>query len=146
MLNICDRIGVGVPVDLSNLVTWRIVAFAVASEARVRQNFEIGGLFVHLAFSCFCKNFTLWPYYSTYRGCKIPKLIFKQLFCMYMHFFFCLRSAWISLKWLQFTVPKTMYFIKSKDHLAQAYVTFSKRLTVRVPDYGYSRNALYVLN
>jgi hypothetical protein len=44
VLNICKRIGVRVPVDLSMLVTWRIVAFAVAGEARACQNFEIGGL------------------------------------------------------------------------------------------------------
>jgi hypothetical protein len=49
VLNICKRIGVRVPVDLSMLVTWRIVAFAVAGEARACQNFEIGGLPFHLA-------------------------------------------------------------------------------------------------
>ena len=51
MLNICKRIGVRVPVDLSMLVTWRIVAFGVAGEARAYQNFEIGGLPFHLALS-----------------------------------------------------------------------------------------------
>ena len=30
VLNICDRIGVRVPVDFSILVTWRTVSFAVA--------------------------------------------------------------------------------------------------------------------
>jgi len=33
-LNICERIGIRVPVDLSILVTWRNVAFVVAGEAR----------------------------------------------------------------------------------------------------------------
>ena len=51
MLIICERIGVHVPVDLSILVTWRIVAFAVVGEARACQNFEIGGLPFHLALS-----------------------------------------------------------------------------------------------
>ena len=51
VLNICERIGVRVPVDLSILVTWRIVAFAVAGEARDCQNFEIGGVPFHLALS-----------------------------------------------------------------------------------------------
>jgi hypothetical protein len=37
--------------NLSILVTWRIVAFAVAGEARACQNFEIGGLPFHLALS-----------------------------------------------------------------------------------------------
>jgi uncharacterized membrane protein len=47
VLNICERIGVRVPVDLSILVTWMIVAFAVVGRARACQNFEIGGMFVH---------------------------------------------------------------------------------------------------
>ena len=51
MLNICERIGVHVPVDLSILVTWRIVAVAVVGEARACQNCEIGGLPFHLALS-----------------------------------------------------------------------------------------------
>ena len=51
VLNICERIGARVPVDLSILVTWRIVAFAVAGEARACQNFEIGGVPFHLALS-----------------------------------------------------------------------------------------------
>ena len=51
VLNICMHIGVRVPADLSMLVTWRIVAFAVADEARACQNFEIGGLPFHLAIS-----------------------------------------------------------------------------------------------
>ena len=51
MLNICERIGVRVPVDVSILVTWRVVAFTVASEARVCQNLEIGGLPSHFALS-----------------------------------------------------------------------------------------------
>jgi uncharacterized membrane protein len=51
VLNICERIGVRVTVDLSILVTWRIVAFAVAGEARACQNFEIGCLPFHLALS-----------------------------------------------------------------------------------------------
>ena len=51
VLNICERIGVRVTVDLSILVTWRIVAFAVAGEARAGQNFEIGGLPFHFALS-----------------------------------------------------------------------------------------------
>ena len=33
MLNICERIGVRVPVDISILVTWSIVAFVVAGKA-----------------------------------------------------------------------------------------------------------------
>jgi uncharacterized membrane protein len=57
VLNICDCIVVRVPVDLSILVTWMIVAFAVVGRARACQNFEIGGMFVHLALSCFHKNF-----------------------------------------------------------------------------------------
>ena len=57
VLNICNRISVRVPVDLSILVTWRVVAFAVAGGARAFQNFEIGGLFVHLALSCFREYF-----------------------------------------------------------------------------------------
>ena len=32
VLNICEGNGVRVPVDLSILITWRIVAFAVAGE------------------------------------------------------------------------------------------------------------------
>ena len=48
VLNICERI---VPVDISILVTWRIVAFVVAGEARTYQNFEIGGLPFHLTLS-----------------------------------------------------------------------------------------------
>ena len=55
-LNICERIGVRVPVDLSILVTWRNVAFVVAGEARACQNFEIGGLPFLLALSRF-RNF-----------------------------------------------------------------------------------------
>ena len=51
MLNICERIGVRVPVDLSILITWRIVAFDVAGEVRAFQNFEIGGLPFHLDLS-----------------------------------------------------------------------------------------------
>ena len=51
VLNICGRIEVHVPVDLSILVTWRIVAFAVAGEARACQNFEISGLPFHLVLS-----------------------------------------------------------------------------------------------
>jgi hypothetical protein len=51
VLNICEHIEVRVPVDLSILATWRIVAIAVAGEARARQNFEIGGLPFHLALS-----------------------------------------------------------------------------------------------
>ena len=51
VLNICERIGVCVPVDLSILVKWRIAAFAVAGEARACQNFEIGSLPFHLALS-----------------------------------------------------------------------------------------------
>ena len=51
VLNICERIGVHVPVDISILVTWRIIAFAVVGEARACQNFEIGGLPFHLALS-----------------------------------------------------------------------------------------------
>jgi uncharacterized membrane protein len=51
VLNICESIGARVPVDLSILVTWGIVAFAVAGEARVCKNFEIGGLPFHLALS-----------------------------------------------------------------------------------------------
>jgi hypothetical protein len=47
VLNICER----VPVDVSILVTWRVVAFTVASEARVCQNLEIGGLPSHFALS-----------------------------------------------------------------------------------------------
>ena len=34
VLNICERIGVIVPVDLLVWVTWRVVAFVVAGEAR----------------------------------------------------------------------------------------------------------------
>ena len=55
-LNICERIGVRVPVDLSILVTWRNVAVVIAGEARACQNFEIGGLPFLLALSCF-RNF-----------------------------------------------------------------------------------------
>ena len=51
VLNICGRIEVHVPVDLSILVTWRIVAFAVAGETRACQKFEIGGMSFHLALS-----------------------------------------------------------------------------------------------
>ena len=40
VLNICERIGVRVPVDLSILVTWRIVAFAVAGETRACQTLK----------------------------------------------------------------------------------------------------------
>jgi hypothetical protein len=45
VLNICGRIEVHVPVDLSILVTWMIVAFAVAGEAPPALNFV---LIVHL--------------------------------------------------------------------------------------------------
>jgi hypothetical protein len=34
VLNICERIGVPVPVDLLVWVTWRVVVFGVAGEAR----------------------------------------------------------------------------------------------------------------
>ena len=34
VLNICERIGVPVPVDLLVWVTWRVVVFIVAGEAR----------------------------------------------------------------------------------------------------------------
>jgi hypothetical protein len=51
VLNICERIGVRVPVDLSIFITWRIVAFTVAGEARACQNLEIGDLPFHLALS-----------------------------------------------------------------------------------------------
>ena len=51
VLNICERIGVRIPVDLSILVAWRIVVVVVAGEARACQNFEIGGLPFHLALS-----------------------------------------------------------------------------------------------
>ena len=64
----CERIAVRVPVDFSILVTWRIVAFAVAGEARACQNFEIGGLPFHFALSCL-HNFTVWPYFSIYYSC-----------------------------------------------------------------------------
>ena len=75
VLNICERIGVRVPVDLSILVTWRIVTFVVVGGARACQNFEMSGLLVQPAYT---KTFTLWPYYSTYPNCvcKIPKGIF----------------------------------------------------------------------
>ena len=33
VLNVCERIGDRLPIDLSNLVTWRIVDFVVAGEA-----------------------------------------------------------------------------------------------------------------
>ena len=56
VLNISERIGVRVPVDLSILVTWRIVAFAVAGETRACQKFEISGMSFHLALSCL-RNF-----------------------------------------------------------------------------------------
>ena len=56
MVNIYEHIGVCVPVDLSILVTWKIVAFVVAGKARACQNFEIGGLRFHLALSSF-RNF-----------------------------------------------------------------------------------------
>jgi hypothetical protein len=59
VLNICDRIGVRVPVDLSILVTWRIVTFVVVGGARACQNFEMSGLLVQPAYT---KTFTLWPY------------------------------------------------------------------------------------
>jgi hypothetical protein len=59
VLNICERIGVHVPVDLSILVTWRIVAVAVVGEARACQNCEIGGLPFHLALSIL-RNFPLY--------------------------------------------------------------------------------------
>ena len=68
VLNICDHIGVRVSVDLSIVVTWMIVAFAVTGRAWAYKNFEIGGLFVHLALSYFRKTFRMWPYYSTYRS------------------------------------------------------------------------------
>jgi hypothetical protein len=59
---ICDRIGIRVPVDLSILVAWRIVAFAVVDRARACQNFEISSLFVHLALPCFNKILShCWP-------------------------------------------------------------------------------------
>jgi uncharacterized membrane protein len=64
----CERIAVRVPVDFSILVTWGIVAFAVAGEAWACQNFEIGGLPFHFALSCF-HNFTVWPYFSIYYSC-----------------------------------------------------------------------------
>ena len=51
VLNICERIGVRVRVDLSILVTWRIVAFAVAGLSQACQNFEIGDLPFRLALS-----------------------------------------------------------------------------------------------
>lgn len=57
VLNICNRIRVRVPFDPSILVTWRVVAFAVAGGAWACQNIEIGGLFVHLALSCFREYF-----------------------------------------------------------------------------------------
>ena len=49
----CERIGVHVSVDFSILVTWVIVAYAVADEAWPCQNFEIGGLPFHFAFILF---------------------------------------------------------------------------------------------
>jgi hypothetical protein len=59
---ICDRIGIRVPVDLSILVAWRIVAFAVVGGPLACQNFEISSLFVHLALPCFNKILShCWP-------------------------------------------------------------------------------------
>ena len=68
MLNICERIWVRVPVDLSILVTWMIVAFAVAGEARACQNFDIGGLPFHLALSSL-HNFHIVAVFSIYYSC-----------------------------------------------------------------------------
>jgi hypothetical protein len=50
------------PVDLSILVAWRIVAFAVVGGPLACQNFEISSLFVHLALPCFNKILShCWP-------------------------------------------------------------------------------------
>jgi hypothetical protein len=54
---ICDRIGIRVPVDLSILVAWRIVAFAVVGGPLACQNFEISSLFVHLPYPVSTKYF-----------------------------------------------------------------------------------------
>ena len=65
VLNVCERIGDRLPIDLSILVTWRIVYFVVASEALACHNFEIGGLpfsSYPYALSSF-HNFTQWPYF-----------------------------------------------------------------------------------
>ena len=53
VLNICDRIGVRVHVDLSILITWRIVTFVVVGGAWACQNFEMSGLLVQ---SVYAKN------------------------------------------------------------------------------------------
>ena len=55
VLNICERIEIRVPVDLSISVTLGFVAFDVAGIAQDSQNFEIGGLPFHLALFCFRK-------------------------------------------------------------------------------------------
>lgn len=55
MLNICERIGIRVPVDLSILATLGVVAVDIAGIAQDSQHFEIGSLPFHLALFCFRK-------------------------------------------------------------------------------------------
>jgi hypothetical protein len=68
VLNICERIGVRVPVDLSILVTWRIVAFAVPVKHGLAKTLKSAVCLFILPYPVYA-IFTLWPYFSIYYSC-----------------------------------------------------------------------------